>query len=66
LLSNCEETAREWGFSEIYLHVLENNHAARQLYYQAGYRLQQVDWNWTGWLFGQPRRLFLRKQISLS
>ncbi|MBE9162944.1 GNAT family N-acetyltransferase [Tychonema sp. LEGE 06208] len=66
LLSNCEDTAREWGFSEIYLHVLENNHAARQLYYQAGYRLQQVDWHWTHWLFGQPRRLFLRKQISLS
>lgn len=66
LLNNCEDTAREWGFSEIYLHVLENNHAARQLYYQAGYRLQQVDWHWTYWLFGQPRRLFLRKQISLS
>ncbi|MEG4803253.1 GNAT family N-acetyltransferase [Microcoleus sp. ARI1-B5] len=66
LLSNCEDTAREWGFSEIYLHVLENNHGARQLYYQAGYRLQQVDWHWTYWLLGQPRRLFLRKQISLS
>ncbi len=66
LLANCEETAKEWGFSEIYLHVLENNHAARQLYYQAGYRLQQVDWNWTCWVFGQPRRLFLRKQIALS
>ena len=65
LLSNCEETAKEWGFSEIYLHVLENNHPARQLYYQAGYRLQQVDWNWTCWVFGQPRRLFLRKQIVL-
>jgi ribosomal protein S18 acetylase RimI-like enzyme len=63
LLSNCEVTAREWGFSEIYLHVLENNHAARQLYYQAGYRLEQVDWNWSCWLFGQPRRLFLRKRL---
>jgi ribosomal protein S18 acetylase RimI-like enzyme len=63
LLSNCEVTAREWGFSEIYLHVLENNHAARQLYYQAGYRLEQVEWNWSCWLFGQPRRLFLRKQL---
>jgi len=66
LHSNCEDTAKEWGFSEIYLHVLENNHPARQLYYQAGYRLQQVDWNWTCWVFGQPRRLFLRKQIVLS
>jgi ribosomal protein S18 acetylase RimI-like enzyme len=66
LLSNCEQTALQWGFSEIYLHVLENNHAARQLYYQAGYRLQQVDWNWSGWLLGQPRRLFLRKQLALA
>ena len=66
LLNNCEDTAREWGFSEIYLHVLENNHGARQLYYQAGYRLQQIDWNWSYWLFGQPRRLFLRKDISIS
>jgi ribosomal protein S18 acetylase RimI-like enzyme len=66
LLSNCEQTALEWGFSELYLHVLENNHAARQLYYQAGYRLQEIDWNWTYWLFGQPRRLFLRKQIPIS
>lgn len=63
LLSNCEKTAREWGFDEIYLHVLENNHAARQLYYQAGYRLEQVDGHWSNWLLGQPRRLFLRKQL---
>ena len=63
LLSNCEKTAREWGFDEIYLHVLENNHAARQLYYQAGYRLEQVDGHWSNWLLGQPRRMFLRKQL---
>jgi ribosomal protein S18 acetylase RimI-like enzyme len=64
LLSSCEQTAREWGLSEIYLHVLENNHAARQLYYQAGYRLEQVEWDWSCWLLGQPRRLFLRKQLG--
>ncbi|MFM9266144.1 GNAT family N-acetyltransferase [Tychonema sp. BBK16] len=63
LLSSCEQSAREWGFSEIYLHVLENNHAARQLYYQAGYRLEQVEWDWSCWLLGQPRRLFLRKKL---
>jgi len=64
LLSNCERAALEWGFSDIYLHVLENNHAARRLYHQAGYQLQQVDWNWTCLLFGQPRRLFLRKNLT--
>lgn len=64
LLSSCEQTAREWEFSEIYLHVLESNHAARQLYYQAGYRLEQVEWDWSCWLLGQPRRLFLRKKLG--
>ena len=64
LLSSCEQTVREWGFSEVYLHVLENNHAARQLYYQAGYRLEQVEWDWSCWLLGQPRRLFLRKKLA--
>ncbi|TAG93547.1 MAG: GNAT family N-acetyltransferase [Oscillatoriales cyanobacterium] len=64
LLSSCEQTVREWGFSEVYLHVLENNHAARQLYYQTGYRLEQVEWDWSCWLLGQPRRLFLRKKLG--
>lgn len=64
LLSSCEQTVREWGFSEVYLHVLENNHAARQLYYQTGYRLEQVEWDWSCWLLGQPRRLFLRKKLA--
>jgi ribosomal protein S18 acetylase RimI-like enzyme len=64
LLCSCEQTALQWGFSEIYLHVLENNHAARQLYDRAGYRLEQVDGHWSAWLLGQPRRLFLRKQLS--
>lgn len=63
LLSNCEQVALEWGFSDLYLHVLENNHPARQLYLKAGYRLHRVEWHWTSWFFGQPRRLFLHKQL---
>jgi ribosomal protein S18 acetylase RimI-like enzyme len=63
LLNNCEHIALEWGFSDIYLHVLENNQPARKLYNQAGYRLHQVDWNWTCLFLGQPRRLFLRKHL---
>jgi ribosomal protein S18 acetylase RimI-like enzyme len=64
LLCSCEQTALQWGFSEIYLHVLENNYAARQLYDRAGYRVEQVDGHWSSWLLRQPRRLFLRKQLS--
>jgi len=66
LLLACERTSLEWGFSDIYLHVLENNHQARQLYLKAGYQLRQVEPSYSAWLFGQPKRLFLHKHIDLS
>jgi GNAT superfamily N-acetyltransferase len=64
LLLACERTALEWGFCDIYLHVLENNHQARQLYSKTGYQLHQVEPNYGGWLFGHPRRLFLHKRLT--
>lgn len=63
LLSTCERLVLDWGFEDLYLHVLENNHQARRLYAKAGYRLQQTDYNWGCWLFGQPQRLFLHKHL---
>lgn len=66
LLNCCERKALEWGFCDLYLHVLENNYNARRLYYRAGYRLQEVEWTWGSLLLGQPRKLFLRKQISTA
>lgn len=66
LLIACERKALEWGFSDIYLHVLENNHQARRLYFKLGYRLLQVDNHWNAWLLGQPRRMLLRKPLAVS
>lgn len=63
LLIQCEQTAKLWGFSSIYLHVLENNRPARRLYYKLGYRLQDIDPSWDSILFKQPRRFFLRKRL---
>ena len=64
LLGNCEQTALDWGFGDIYLHVLENNHRARRLYFNMGYRLQQVECGWSCLLLGHPQRLFLRKRLT--
>lgn len=64
LLNRCESIALQWGFSQLYLHVLENNDQARRLYSKAGYHLHQTDWNWSSVLFGQPRQLFLRKRLK--
>ncbi|MBV8884250.1 MAG: GNAT family N-acetyltransferase [Chroococcidiopsidaceae cyanobacterium CP_BM_RX_35] len=66
LLLNCERVAISWGFQDLYLHVLENNYQARQLYFKLGYQLQQVDSGWNVWLMGRPRQLFLHKHLSVA
>lgn len=66
LLLNCERVALTWGFQDLYLHVLENNHQARQLYFKLGYRLHQVNLNWNAWLLRRPRQLFLHKHLERS
>jgi ribosomal protein S18 acetylase RimI-like enzyme len=64
LLLKCERIALGWGFQNLYLHVLENNHQARNLYFKLGYRLHRIDGSWISLLLGQPRRLLLHKHLS--
>lgn len=64
LLNHCEQTARSWGFQEIYLHVLETNHQAKQLYFNCGYHLYRVEYDYLNTWFHRPQRLLLRKKIS--
>lgn len=64
LLHTCERVAIDWGFQEIYLHVLENNHQARRLYWKAGYRLKAININPIGFVFGRPRQLLLYKRLT--
>jgi ribosomal protein S18 acetylase RimI-like enzyme len=63
LLLSCERTALQWGFKDLYLHVLETNQQARELYLKAGYQVQQVDSGWNAWLLQQPTRLLLSKHL---
>ncbi|MBF2073559.1 MAG: N-acetyltransferase [Synechococcales cyanobacterium C42_A2020_086] len=64
LLQACERIAADWGFSNLSLHVLENNEAARRLYAAMGYQVQRVDVNPVIWLLGRPRQLLLRKSLG--
>ncbi|HAZ43233.1 MAG TPA: GNAT family N-acetyltransferase [Cyanobacteria bacterium UBA11369] len=63
LLLKCESIALTWGFQDLYLHVLENNHKAQSLYFKLGYRLHESDRSWGSLLLGQPRRLLLHKRL---
>jgi ribosomal protein S18 acetylase RimI-like enzyme len=64
LLEVCEAKAHHWGFPEIYLHVLDNNRAARQLYLNLGYQLRRAESNWSWLWFKQPNRLLLCKSFN--
>jgi ribosomal protein S18 acetylase RimI-like enzyme len=64
LLLACERVVAVWGFRDLYLHVLESNQPARELYSKTGYHIRYADSFWSSTLFGQPRRLLLHKPLS--
>ena len=64
LLIKCEQVAQKWGFSELSLHVLENNDLAKKLYSSTGYELIQVESGLGSCFFNSPRRLLLSKKIA--
>ncbi len=64
LLKMCERIALDWGFHDITLHVLENNHRARRLYEKAGYQMKQAEHSLTSVVFGRSRQLLLQKSLS--
>ncbi|WP_289501047.1 GNAT family N-acetyltransferase [Gloeocapsopsis sp. IPPAS B-1203] len=66
LLLKCEQIALLWGFQDLYLHVLENNHQAHQLYRKLGYQRHQVDFSWGTWLLGRPRQILLHKNLEVK
>lgn len=63
LLRACDRLALSWGYRDLYLHVLENNQPARQLYVKAGYQVSRIEVGLGAWL-GQPRQLFLHKCLK--
>lgn len=63
LLQAAERVALNWGFQDLYLHVLENNYKARRLYAKEGFQVQQAEANLGTVLLGQPRQLLLHKRL---
>ena len=66
LLQRCEKTAITWEQPDLYLHVLENNQAARNLYDLAGFGFERVDPSLESILFNRDRRQLWRKQLSTT
>jgi ribosomal protein S18 acetylase RimI-like enzyme len=64
LLTKCEQIAFEWGFEEIFLHVLDDNLSAKKLYLKKGYKLEQTDFTLESFVFGRPKKLLLKKKLN--
>lgn len=64
LLLGCEKICQEWGFKDLYLHVLEENYQARQLYFKLGYRMHKVESNWNLFFLKRSRQIFLHKHLN--
>jgi len=65
LLKHGEQIAHNWGFKQIYLHVLANNDQGQQLYLGNGYTIQQVETDLYSLFVTNQRRLLLTKSIGL-
>ncbi len=63
LLGRCEQIVSEWGFKEIWLHVLDNNQSAQHLYRKRGYTVSKVELDWGHLILNQPRKLLLLKRL---
>lgn len=66
LLISCENFSHEWGFQDLYLHVLENNHQARQLYFKLGYQVHKLESNWNKFFFRRSQQILLHKHLRLN
>ncbi len=64
LLMICEKVSQDWGFQDLYLHVLENNYQARQLYFKLGYRVHKLESNWNTYLLRRSRQILLFKHLN--
>ncbi len=66
LLAAAEQQTLDWGFHDLYLHVMMDNIRARQLYHNTGYRVHKVETTLLSWINLQPPRLLLRKTLHLK
>ncbi len=64
LLQNCEQIARDWGYTELFLHVMADNDGGRKLYQRSGYEIISTELLWSILPWHRPQRLFLRKPLS--
>ncbi|CAO2168616.1 unnamed protein product [Urochloa humidicola] len=59
LVDRSKKLAREWGITDLYVHVAINNIAGQKLYKKSGFVYEGEEPAWRARFLGRPRRLLL-------
>lgn len=59
LVDKSKGLARQWGITDLYVHVAINNEAAQRLYMKCGFVYESEEPAWKARHLGRPRRLLL-------
>nr|XP_010913600.1 uncharacterized protein LOC105039220 isoform X3 [Elaeis guineensis] len=64
LVSKSKKVAREWGISDLYVHVAVDNEAAQKLYQKSGFVYENEEPAWQARFLGRPRRFLLWADLT--
>ncbi|KAF7806591.1 N-acyltransferase superfamily protein [Senna tora] len=64
LLEKAKIVARDWGITDLYVHVAVNNEAAKKLYIKSGFVYESDEPTWQARFLDRPRRLLLWTDLS--
>ncbi|PKU66535.1 uncharacterized protein LOC110106887 [Dendrobium catenatum] len=66
LISESKKVARQWGITDLYVHVAVDNEAARKLYEKGGFIYENEEPAWQARFLGRPRRFLLWADLRLE
>ncbi|KFK29330.1 hypothetical protein AALP_AA7G119700 [Arabis alpina] len=59
LIEKSKGVAREWGITDMYVHVTVDNEAAKRLYMKSGFEQENMEPAWQARYLSRPQRLLL-------
>ncbi|CAL5198444.1 unnamed protein product [Lathyrus oleraceus] len=66
LLEKSKLVARNWGITDLYVHVADDNEPAKKLYMKSGFVYESDEPAWQAGFLDRPRRLLLWMGLSIS
>uniref|UniRef100_A0A1J3DRF2 N-acetyltransferase domain-containing protein n=1 Tax=Noccaea caerulescens TaxID=107243 RepID=A0A1J3DRF2_NOCCA len=66
LIETSKGVAREWGITDLYVHVTVDNEAAKSLYMKSGFERESAEPAWQARYLNRPQRLLLWLSLPTS